>query len=126
MPHLLCQIFKSTRHDEMFLYVERARGLEDVPASLLEHFGRPESVMLIMLDPERALARVSIDAVIEAIREKGYYLQMPPGGGARDRDLAFDPLRKTDDRAVADDRMANDSNTTNDSHTTDEAAGKPR
>lgn len=106
MSHLLCQIFKSTRHEEMFLYVERARGLEDVPASLLESFGRPESVMLIMLDPERALARVSMETVTEAIREKGYYLQMPPGGGARLRDLAFDPDRASGDRGEAFERAA--------------------
>lgn len=106
MSQLLCQIFKSTRHEEMFLYVERARGLDAVPAPLLERFGRPESVMMIMLDPERALARVSMAAVIEAIREKGYYLQMPPGGGARQRDLAFAPDRVLSDEGVLSDARA--------------------
>ncbi|MFC0269689.1 YcgL domain-containing protein [Kushneria aurantia] len=89
MYPMLCQIFSSPRFEEMFLYVDRARGLEDVPQALLEHFGTPRPVMIIPLDERRRLARVEIQAVIEALRDKGYYLQMPPGGDVLSRDRAF-------------------------------------
>ena len=95
---LLCQIYKSPRQEEMFLYVDRTRGLEVVPEALLEGFGAPQSIMMMVMTPERQLARVDTARVIEALKEKGYYLQMPPGGDARTRDLAFDVSARFDDR----------------------------
>ncbi|REC94508.1 YcgL domain-containing protein [Kushneria indalinina] len=94
---LLCQIYKSARHEEMFLYVDRTRGLEVVPQELLAGFGTPQSIMIMVMTPERTLARVETTRVIEALKEKGYYLQMPPGGDARTRDLAFDVSASADD-----------------------------
>lgn len=74
----LCEIFRSTRKEEMYLYVDRARGLEDVPEVLMKQFGEPESVMTIVLTPERKLARADVAEVLQAIEQQGYYLQMPP------------------------------------------------
>ena len=75
---LLCEIFRSSKKEEMYLYVERARGLEDVPEALLGQFGEPESVMTLMLSPERKLARADVVEVLQKIEEQGFYLQMPP------------------------------------------------
>ena len=33
------------RKQEMYLYVDKARGLEDVPEVLMSQFGEPEAVM---------------------------------------------------------------------------------
>jgi uncharacterized protein len=74
----LCEIFRSTRKEEMYLYVQRDRGLEDVPEVLMKQFGEPESVMTIVLTPERKLARANVTEVLDAIEQQGYYLQMPP------------------------------------------------
>lgn len=89
-PRLLCQIYKSPLREEMFLYIDRARGLDPVPEALLASFGKPQSIMMMLLTPEQSLARVDARKVIEAIRDKGYYLQMPPSGDALSRDRAFD------------------------------------
>jgi uncharacterized protein YcgL (UPF0745 family) len=62
----------------MYLFVEKARGLADVPETLLATFGAPEEVMLLALTPEKTLARASAVEVIDSIRAQGYYLQMPP------------------------------------------------
>lgn len=75
---LLCQVFRSPRREEMYLYVDKGRGLEDVPQSLLDTFGEPEEVMVLPLTPERRLARAQAADVLEAIRTNGFYLQMPP------------------------------------------------
>lgn len=96
---LLCQIYKSPRQEEMFLYVDRTRGLEVVPQELLAGFGTPQSIMMMVMTPERTLARVDTKQVITALKEKGYYLQMPPGGDARSRDLAFDVSDHAADQA---------------------------
>ncbi|HDY83310.1 MAG TPA: YcgL domain-containing protein [Halieaceae bacterium] len=75
---LLCQVFKSPRKQEMYLYVDKARGLVDVPEVLMSQFGEPQAVMTLILDPQRKLARVDTAEVLVNITEKGYFLQMPP------------------------------------------------
>lgn len=75
---LLCDVYKSSRKQEMYLYVERTRGLEDVPESLLGGFGEPELVMTIPLTSARTLARADVGEVLDNIRDCGFYLQMPP------------------------------------------------
>ncbi len=54
---ILCQIFKSSRKQEMYLYVEKKRGVADVPTGLMESFGEPLEVMSLMLTSDRKLAR---------------------------------------------------------------------
>ena len=62
----------------MYLYVDKQRGIADVPDALLQTFGPPESVMTLLLTPERKLARAEAAAVLDAIEHQGFYLQMPP------------------------------------------------
>lgn len=75
---MLCEIFRSSRKEEMYLYVDRTRGLKDVPEALLQQFGEPKSVMTIALTPERRLARAEAAEVLDAIERQGFFLQMPP------------------------------------------------
>ncbi|OLO03717.1 YcgL domain-containing protein [Salinicola socius] len=75
---LICEVFKSPRRDEMYLYLDKARGMAAVPQSLRDQFGPPMSVMTLLLRPERPLARVDVIKVMAAIRAQGFYLQMPP------------------------------------------------
>ena len=77
MKHLV-EIFRSSRKDEMYLYVEKAKGLVDVPGDLMKRFGEPESVMTLVLAPDRKLARADTVEVLQNIEEQGFYLQMPP------------------------------------------------
>lgn len=75
---VLCQVFRSSRQQEMYLYVEKSRGLDAVPDELLTRFGTPTPVMVLLLTPERTLARADSGAVIASIAQQGFYLQMPP------------------------------------------------
>jgi uncharacterized protein YcgL (UPF0745 family) len=78
MTKLLCNIYKSRRKEETYLYVALADDLSRVPEALLETFGRPELVTKLIITPERKLARAEATKVIAAITEKGFYLQIPP------------------------------------------------
>jgi uncharacterized protein YcgL (UPF0745 family) len=78
---LICQVFKSSRKPEMYLYVDKARGLVDVPEVLMTQFGEPQAVMTLVLDSQRKLARANTVEVLADIAEKGFYLQMPPTAG---------------------------------------------
>jgi uncharacterized protein YcgL (UPF0745 family) len=75
---MLCQLYKSPRQAEMYLYVELSVGLEHVPPPLLARFGEPEKLMVLQLDEKRKLARVEASEVRRQIRDQGYFLQMPP------------------------------------------------
>ncbi|NIB44429.1 YcgL domain-containing protein [Pseudomaricurvus alkylphenolicus] len=89
---LVCDIYKSPREDEMYLYVKKADGLSQVPEALLEKFGKPGHVMTLILQPGKKLARVEAERVIEQLEEKGYYLQMPP---LKDAEMSEIQLKNT-------------------------------
>ena len=73
-----CWIYKSSRKDEMYLYLAQEDAFDDIPAPLMERFGTPQFVMQLQLTPERKLARAEVASVIAALRENGFFLQMPP------------------------------------------------
>jgi uncharacterized protein YcgL (UPF0745 family) len=75
---MLCQVYRSPRKEQMYLYVSKREGLSRVPETLLKQFGKPEPIMLLNLDGKRKLARADAEQVIADIGEKGFYLQMPP------------------------------------------------
>lgn len=87
---LLCSVYKGTKFDEMYLYVDKKEGLSKVPEVLLSRFGDAKQVMSLVLTPERALARVDIHTVISSIQDKGFYLQMPASKEAYMLDLLPD------------------------------------
>ncbi|MFE8069692.1 YcgL domain-containing protein [Marinobacteraceae bacterium S3BR75-40.1] len=73
-----CSVYKSSRREEMYAFVEQEAGVEAIPESLRAYFGEPHHVMDLVLTPDRKLARADAAKVMEMIREKGVYLQMPP------------------------------------------------
>ena len=78
MKRRLVQIFRGRRKPEAYLYVDKAQGLAEVPQPLLTQFGEAESVMTLMLETSRKLARADAAEVLRKIEEQGYYLQLPP------------------------------------------------
>ena len=62
----------------MYLYVEKAKGMVDVPEALKEMFGPAALAMTMLLKSDQKLARADTAKVISAIRAEGYYLQIPP------------------------------------------------
>lgn len=60
------------------MFIPRDSDPEQLPASLLAYFGRPVHALDLVLTPDRKLATASAADVMAAIREQGFYLQMPP------------------------------------------------
>lgn len=75
---VICDVYKSQRQDEMYLYVKKSDALERVPEALLERFGPPKHVMTMLLTPDKKLGRADAGRVLEQLDAAGYYLQMPP------------------------------------------------
>lgn len=78
MSKILCDVFKTRKKDEMYLYVTKKDGMSRVPDELKEMFGQPLLAMTILLTPEKKLGRADAAKVIEQLEENGFYLQMPP------------------------------------------------
>ncbi len=74
----ICEVFRSPRKAEMYLYVDKAAGYKDLPEALLAQFGEPEPVMTLLLTPDKRLARADATEVLAKIASQGFYLQMPP------------------------------------------------
>jgi uncharacterized protein YcgL (UPF0745 family) len=71
-------IYKSKRKPDHYLFSDRSDELQQVPAALHALLGPLALIMNLELTPARRLANADTDAVLSALREKGYYLQMPP------------------------------------------------
>ena len=92
---ILCSIYRSSRIEDMYLYVDKKEDLTRVPEELLKTFGKPELAMTLALHPERKLARADIGKVLESIAQNGFYLQMPPKPEATGADTSHWPVSGT-------------------------------
>ena len=72
------KIFRSSKREGMYLYVDNEELLSRVPPELMQRFGRPVEVMELQLGASKKLARVEAASVLEQIEVSGFYLQMPP------------------------------------------------
>ncbi len=78
MSPLLCQVYRSSRKDGVYLYLPKSSSFSSLPEGLQELFGQPQPALTLLLTPERKLAQANAAKVLAAIAENGFYLQMPP------------------------------------------------
>ena len=74
MTKILCDVYKTRKKDEMYLYVSRTDGLERVPDALKEQFGKPELALTMMLSADKRLGRAKAEDVMKALDEQGFYI----------------------------------------------------
>jgi uncharacterized protein YcgL (UPF0745 family) len=74
----ICAVYRSSRSEGMYLYVDHTEDLTRVPDDLLARFGTPVRSMTLVLHAERTLARADVAKVLQEIAENGFYLQLPP------------------------------------------------
>jgi hypothetical protein len=82
---VLCDVYKSSKKSEMYLYVKRDDALERVPEALIELFGKAEKTMTMVVTADKKFAQFTGERLLEVLDEKGFYLQMPP---AMDEEVA--------------------------------------
>ena len=84
-----CEIYKSSKKEEMYLYVARVNSSDDQeptdPLGVLSDamksaFGRATFVMSLELYEGKKLARANVMHVMDSIQNNGYFLQLPPEG----------------------------------------------
>jgi uncharacterized protein YcgL (UPF0745 family) len=73
-----CFIYKSLKKEELYLYLDKKDDFSALPEALLNSVGKLVFVMALELTPERKLAREDSQKVLASIKEKGFFMQMPP------------------------------------------------
>jgi hypothetical protein len=72
-------IYKSTKKEELYLYIANKDDFSDIPQSLFDSMGKePVFVMELELSAERPLAREDVNKVMENLESQGFHVQMPP------------------------------------------------
>lgn len=78
-----CHVYRSRLRPDTYVYLSEKDGFDALPEALRLRLGVLEPVMELELTPERRLARADAVMVIEALRTRGCYLQLPPPMEAR-------------------------------------------
>ncbi|MCB1647678.1 MAG: YcgL domain-containing protein [Pseudomonadales bacterium] len=78
MSRILCDVYKSSIKADLYIYVNRAEGLDRVPEALLKQFGSPALALTFELHAERRMAREDPAVVMQNLAAHGYHLQLPP------------------------------------------------
>lgn len=74
---MLCSIYRSTKKEGAYLYINKKDDFSKVPDALMTMFGKPVMVMTMSLDG-KTLARVDVEKVKDGLNEQGFFLQLPP------------------------------------------------
>lgn len=100
---MLCSIYKSSKKDELYLYIARPEvaenqaeatdPLEVLSEEMRKAFGRATFVMELELSESRKLARANVLHVMDSLQTKGYFLQVPPEGLINPNAVAPEGLR---------------------------------
>lgn len=72
-----CDVYKSKKKDETYVFIPTATPLSDLPEKLLTVLGQAEKIMRLKLTPDKKMARGSAEEIIKSIEKQGFYLQMP-------------------------------------------------
>lgn len=89
----ICSIYRCSKKEGMYLYVDKEQGLADIPDALIKRAGNTELAMTLLITPDKKLAHASANEVLEQIASQGFYLQMPPSLSDLNRDASMQDLR---------------------------------
>lgn len=82
---MLCEIFKSRKKEETYVFLQKGRLQKDLPQTLRELMGELSLVMELEISEQTKLARESPVAVLENIKTQGFHLQLPPKADTKKR-----------------------------------------
>ena len=72
------RVYRSARRAETYIYMPKDDNFEDLPEALRKHFGEGTGFLEFCLHEEKYLAQADPKQVLSALREQGFYLQLPP------------------------------------------------
>ncbi len=73
-----CFIYKSLKTEYLYLYIDKKDDFTNVPDALFDNLGKLEFVMALGLSPQRKLAQENVETVMDRLKNKGFFIQLPP------------------------------------------------
>lgn len=73
-----CFIYKSLKKEGLYLYLSQKDDFSVLSNDLFNSFGQLAFVMELELTTERKLAKEDTSKVIASLKNKGFFIQMPP------------------------------------------------
>ena len=73
-----CVVYKGSRKPDAYLYIQHEGDFSQVPESLLGLMGSLQLVISFDLTADSTLAQAHVKEVLEQLRDRGFYLQLPP------------------------------------------------
>jgi len=70
-------IYRSSVKEGLYVYLGEDTRLESLPAPVMKQLGVPEKAMEFDLHASRKLPNADSAEVIEAVKNQGFYVQMP-------------------------------------------------
>ena len=71
-------VYRSDKRADTYLYLASDRAFDSLPAALLQQFGEGQAFLDLELQASTKLAQAEAPAVLAAISDQGFYLQLPP------------------------------------------------
>lgn len=75
---MVCEVYRCSCKQGVYLFIDQQTAVVDLPPALQASLGSTELAMTLLLTPDKKLARADAQQVMEAIKDQGFYLQMPP------------------------------------------------
>lgn len=73
---LWSSIYRSTKKENCYLYIEHEGDFSKVPESILSIFGMPVFAMKVLIDSKRRFVAASAEEIENRIKKDGFFLQM--------------------------------------------------
>ena len=74
-----CYVYKSSSKAETYVFLRERDATRVLPHELASALGELAFVMDLELTPERRLARIDVATLREALAERVFHIQLPPG-----------------------------------------------
>ena len=78
MKQVICDVYRSSTKENLYIYVTAEDGLSKVPKDLLSQFGEPEKALSFTLTENRSLAKEDRHKILQNLNEQGFHIQLPP------------------------------------------------
>ena len=73
-----CVVYKGNHKPDAYLFIQREGDFSQVPESLLALMGTLQIVISLDLTADSTLAQARVEEVLQQLRDRGFYLQLPP------------------------------------------------
>jgi uncharacterized protein YcgL (UPF0745 family) len=71
-------VYRSLKKAQTYVYLPSDQDYESLPEALIEQFGDAVLFLTFELHEKKKLAQVEAKSVLAALRNQGFFLQLPP------------------------------------------------